>query len=76
MDLFKHKCPFCGNYFAKKNCISRHIESIHEGKTFQCQHCEQKFAYRGSLKRHIQSIHGGKIYKCQHCESQETHTVY
>ena len=52
--------------------LKRHIQSIHEGKSFQCQHCDQKYTERGSLKTHIQSIHKGKIFPCQHCEQKFT----
>ena len=56
MDLLKHQCPFCGNYFANKSSLSNHIESVHEGKTFQCQFCEKKFAQKSILKTHIESM--------------------
>ena len=65
MDQLKHECPFCGLHFANKGNLSGHIQSIHEGKTFQCQYCEYRFTSRTSVSRHIKSIHECKTFQCQ-----------
>ena len=60
------------SWICSKISLRRHIESVHEGKTYHCQHCEQKCANGGSLKRHIQSIYEGKTFQCQHCDQNYT----
>ena len=62
----------CRSWICSKISLRRHIESVHEGKTYHCQHCEQKCANGGSLKRHIQSIYEGKTFQCQHCDQNYT----
>ena len=50
----------------------RHIESIHEGKTFKCDICLSSFKYKGYLKTHVGSFHVGKKFKCGACHSSFT----
>ena len=75
MDLFDLKCPICGRYFENKNCLSTHIKSTHEGKTYQCKYCEHKCRSKYDLKAHIESIHEGITFLCQHCEQKFTRKV-
>ena len=65
-------CPHCGQKFKKMSSLKTHIQSIHEGKTYQCQYCEQKYTLKSTLNKHIKSIHEGKTYQCQHCEQKYT----
>ena len=55
--LYEFMCQYCQKYFARKEILKTHIQSIHEGRIFQCKFCEYKATHKGDLKRHIQSIH-------------------
>ena len=55
--LYKFMCQYCQKYFARKEILKTHIQSIHEGKTFQCQHCEYKVTRKYTLKKHIFTVH-------------------
>ena len=53
----------------------RHIESIHEGKTFKCDICLSSFKYKGYLKKHVGSFYEGKRFKFGACHSSFTQKV-
>ena len=59
--------------FHKKNCLTGHISTMHEGKKpFKCDICGTGFTFRNTLNRHIQNIHE-KIDKgyVEHSVSQD-----
>ena len=45
------KCAICRKEFATKNTMKRHIEQIHEGKTYSCDQCTRTFTAPNSLKK-------------------------
>ena len=63
-----YKCDSCGNIFARKENLKKHIHIVHEGhKDYKCEFCSDSFTEASSLKRHIQRIHDGLDFKCEHC---------
>jgi KRAB domain-containing zinc finger protein len=62
------KCLICRKEFATKNTMKRHMEQIHEGKTYPCDQCTRTFTAPNSLKNHILIVHEKRFdYECQHC---------
>ena len=55
-------CDQCGYQTSRKNSLSLHKQSLHEGKKYLCGSCDFQATQRGNLKRHQQSIHEGKKY--------------
>ena len=57
---------------SEKNEISRHQQSVHEGKRYPCPHCDYEGTQKSSLIRHQKSVHEGKRYPCPHCDYEGT----
>ena len=65
-------CNTCNLIFTRKQCLTRHIQSIHEGGKYACNQCDKQFTAQHSLTIHIQSIHEGVKYDCNQCDQQFT----
>ena len=64
------QCEHCGNRFAFKNSLIKHITSNHTDNHFQCSFCGKSFVRRDSVRRHIDQMHSEVIssqYKCDVC---------
>ena len=55
------------NTVKDNNNLSRHVQSIHEGKIYQCDKCEYQGNQSSNLIRHVKSMHEGKKYQCSVC---------
>lgn len=68
-DSKSHKCDICGNCFASKPSLLRHIQSAHEtSKRHFCDICGKCFPKESTLRRHLQNMHNIKPHKCDICE--------
>ena len=66
----KHKCPQCELDFTLKCTMTRHIQTVHEGKkSYKCEICGAAFGQNQHLDKHVLSIHEKKKpFKCEICE--------
>ena len=50
-------CESCGKAFARKNDLTRHNYTVHEGhRDYKCDNCGKFFSTKGCLKTHIQIV--------------------
>ena len=64
------QCESCGNYFAGKNNLNKHISKIHENdrkKNFACTLCSWAFYKEISLLKHQKAVHE-KPERSKQCE--------
>ena len=72
-------CPICGKYFKVKHSyrnLTRHIETVHEGKVpiSQCTICGNTFRSSSYLGIHMRAIHDKiRKWKCEHCPMDFAH---
>ena len=53
------RCELC-NYASRiKQELKQHIQTVHEGKTFDCSKCSKKYITKGALRNHIKMVHDG-----------------
>ena len=62
------QCKQCEKDYGSKRNFFEHIQSAHEGVTFNCDQCSKTFNTFSGLRRHIQSVHEGVTFKCDHCD--------
>lgn len=62
-NLEGFQCKLCGNEYAVKNAVVRHIRNIHGGDVgpFACQSCKKICKNKDALRTHIYNYH--KIMK-------------
>ena len=55
----EEKCELCGNTFAKKSDLKRHINNIHVEKTniIKCLQCNFEVSKRCEMNRHVARVH-------------------
>merc|ERR1712030_177253 len=46
----------------------QHVQSLHEGISFNCEHCDHKDKRKSHLLQHVQSLHEGINYNCEYCD--------
>ena len=64
-----HKCLICDYICYSSKTLKKHIDEVHDGKTFKCTICNVGFAQKNSLMKHIATIHEGKNpYQCSICD--------
>eukprot|EP00092_Neocalanus_flemingeri_P098611 GFUD01125752.1.p1 GENE.GFUD01125752.1~~GFUD01125752.1.p1 ORF type:complete len:333 (+),score=63.03 GFUD01125752.1:30-1028(+) len=61
-------CVMCPKKYNRIANLRRHIQSVHELKTFKCPLCEKNFTQNSSLKMHIQTVHEMRTFKCHLCD--------
>ncbi|CAL8133319.1 unnamed protein product [Orchesella dallaii] len=71
-------CEFCGNFFARRNLLTRHMYSLHRVpkpvpiETFVCHICGKVSSSKGNLDKH-QVVHTKeRKYSCHICSSTFT----
>ena len=62
----KVKCDQC-DVLCSKGSLERHIEGVHNKKTFDCKLCPKKYTQLGSLGRHVETTHSDKTFDCGVC---------
>ena len=69
----KLTCDQCEYQATRKECLTVHIQSKHDGVKYPCGQCEYQATHPSNLTRHVRSIHDGMKYTCNQCEYQATH---
>ena len=67
----KHKCGFCGETFAWKSSLNRHIQRSHSESpsVFKCDWCDKSYKVQSVLKDHIKRDHvQEKKHQCELCD--------
>lgn len=59
----------CEARFADPKHMRRHIENLHNAKSFNCVHCAKSFASDSYLKQHLQT-HNAGAYICPLCPTK------
>ena len=67
-----YECEPCQKIFTRKDVLTRHIQSKHDGIKYACDQCEYQTTQQGHLDRHIQSKHEGVRYACDQCDNHFT----
>ena len=64
-------CDQCGNIFANKYSLKKHVKKVHEVKQYECEVCGKQFHKNHLLKVH-KLEHSGDIHphKCNQCDKQ------
>ena len=67
-------CNICKHKFHSNRDLTRHINSVHEGKKeVQCGTCGKFFTCSNTLKTHERCVHLKlKLYKCEQCQKSFT----
>ena len=65
-------CKKCDYQATQKNHLSRHEQSVHEGRKYLCEECNYQAKRKSSLTTHQQSVHMGKKFPCEECDYQAT----
>ena len=67
-------CDICKHKFHSNRDLTRHINSVHEGKKdVQCGSCGKFFTCSNTLKTHERCVHLKlKLYKCEVCKKSFT----
>jgi hypothetical protein len=62
-----YKCNLCDNTFAKKENLTAHIRTVHEGKRgdFKCDKCRRYFMKKESYEVHVEKCQPN--YVCENC---------
>jgi hypothetical protein len=69
-------CEDCGETFAGKQSLLRHISTIHMGvKGHMCEYCRKEFTQPYGLRKHIEARHLGIKHKCPHCDIEYASSV-
>ena len=68
----RFSCDKCESSFARKNYLTTHIKSKHEGVKYACNQCDYQATQQSNLTVHIKSKHEGVKYACNECDQQFT----
>ena len=63
----KSACHLCGKEYASPAIVKNHIESAHNGNTFDCEECDKKYSDITNLRRHRRAAHAGVKEGCGLC---------
>lgn len=63
------RCHLCGQIFARKSNLFKHLRSVHEEtRRFACNQCSFKFKRQDHLIKHIRSVHSKvRKFSCDIC---------
>ena len=63
-------CHECDKKFASNTILIEHIDTQHNGVTYQCNDCQRQYRSKANLARHIKSKHQGvgNAYACDYCK--------
>ena len=68
----RFSCDECESSFKRKNHLTSHIKSKHEGVKYACNQCDYQATQQSNLTVHIKSKHEGVKYACNECDQQFT----
>ena len=73
----KYPCNQCSYQASRKNDLSTHFKSIHEGVKYPCNLCEFETTHKGNLSTHKKVKHTGIYVKfsSNQCEFKATQKV-
>ena len=65
-ETLHFQCSKCDYTNKRKNKLTEHFQSAHQGRKFACaaKDCTFSSASKYNLKRHVESIHEGITYSC------------
>ena len=68
----KLQCRVCDYQAADKGNLTKHQQSIHEGKKYHCRVCDYQATQKShDFTTHQKSIHEGKKYHCSLCDYRQ-----
>ena len=53
----KYECVPCEKTFSRKDYLTNHIQSKHEGVKYACDQCDYQATQKRYLKTHIHNMH-------------------
>jgi len=63
------KCDFTCSY-SNPQTLRKHMERVHEGKTYYCSQCPEQFPSMNRLEGHVALIHDkSQLFQCPKCEN-------
>ena len=63
-------CEQSESHFKRKEYLSFHIQSKHEGMQNSCKQCDHQASSYRRLLKHMRSMHEGVKYSCNQCDYQ------
>jgi hypothetical protein len=54
-------CEVCASTFIRKDHLSRHIKSVHNGINFTCNICLKSYTRKYTLGQHVKTAHRGSV---------------
>ena len=65
-----HQCALCDSQFNTQTGYKLHMESKHQGLTYNCSQCNKICTQKGALKSHVYAVHENKSKKCPLCDQR------
>ncbi|CAN8010126.1 unnamed protein product, partial [Ixodes pacificus] len=74
----QHACPTCGETFARRQFLVRHVQAVHVegGAGNVCPQCHKRYKYVGNLRTHMRTHTGERPYMCDVCGLRFTCSSY
>jgi hypothetical protein len=64
-------CDQCDVVYVRKECLTRHVKSVHEKFKYECSFCPETFTVAVLFKAHSVNEHGEpKAFKCKQCNKR------
>ena len=70
ISALKYECDLCDYQTKRRQGLSEHQKSVHDGMKHDCAECDKKFTTKRSLKQHKLSLHDGNKFSCNQCSFQ------
>ena len=63
-------CDKCDKTFSSQGSLTRHVNFVHESKSFECDRdqCDKKYKMKDMLRRHQKAVHDGSQHACDKCD--------